>query len=93
MSERTYTIRVEVLNCKENETAIAQAAAYLGYADQSVMAGAMVETVEVQEGVDAHPRHVAVDLTVSLGLSDDKHKRFLDEMKSLRKVISVERQA
>jgi hypothetical protein len=90
MPERTYTIHVEVLNCKENETAIAQAAAYLGYADPSVMTAPTFDTVEVQTDGDGP---IGVDLTVSLHLSDDSYKRFLDEMTTLRKVISVERQA
>jgi hypothetical protein len=90
MPERTYTIHVEVLNCKENETAIAQAASYLGGTVPSVMTAPSFDTVRVEEYPDGP---VGVDLTVSLYLSDDEHKRFLDKLTTLRKVISVERQA
>jgi hypothetical protein len=92
MPERTYTIHVEVLNCRENETAIAQAAAYLAYADRTDSVGPdpTFDYVRVQEDGDGP---IGVDLTVSLYLSKQSYKRFLDEMKSLRKVISVERQA
>lgn len=92
MAKRTYTIHVEVLNCVEDETAIAQAAAYLAYADQSDSVGPdpTFDNVRVQHDGDGP---IGVDLTVTLHLSDNSHKRFLDEMTTLRKVLSVERQA
>lgn len=92
MPRHTFHIVVEVLSCTEERTAIATAASYLAYADQTDTIGyaPAYKNVTVRSN-DAGP--LSVGLTVTLSIQDDDHlKRFMDELTQLSRVLSVERE-
>lgn len=91
MPRQEFHIIVEVLNCKERETAIATAASYLAYTDQTDTIGHAPAYTNVSvRSNDAGP--LTVGLTVEVQISNDKHlKRFMDEITQLSRVLSVER--
>lgn len=87
---KQITAVVEVLDCVDEQTAIATASAYLAYADQTDTFGynpTIHQTRVFQDGDGP----VAVEFTFDANLpSDDDVKRFMDEMAHLSKVMSVE---
>jgi hypothetical protein len=86
---KTYDIKVEVLNCIEERTAIATAASYLAYADQTNTIGYAPEINAVFTHTDGDGP-IAVTLNIIVSLQNDSRKeKFLDEMEHLSKVISV----
>lgn len=90
MRER-FDITVEVLDCVQEETAIATASAYLAYGDQTDTFGyaPTMVGVTVQEDGDGP---IAVTIGTILRVQDDDHlKAFMDELTRMSKVVSVER--
>jgi hypothetical protein len=86
---KTYDIKVEVLDCIEERTAIATAASYLAYADQTNTIGYAPEINSVFTHTDGDgPIAVTVNITISLQ-NDSRKRTFIEEMDRLSKVLSV----
>jgi hypothetical protein len=93
MVRQTFTIRVEVLNCKESDTAIATASSYLTYVDLTNTVGYAPDfrDVEVHE-ISSGP--IGVTFEVSVQVQDDDHlKEIMDQFADITRVESVERES
>lgn len=91
MPRETFQITVEILNRKNENEAIATAAAYLAYADQTDTIGYSPSFTGARSLSDSSGPF-AVILTMELNISNDNHlKEFMDEMAHLSRVKSVER--
>jgi hypothetical protein len=87
----TFNVRVEVLDCNDNKTAIAKASMYLAYGDQTDTVGYSPVIHDVAVHSDSTgPIGVTFRVTLSVG-SDQDLKRFMDELATMSKVQSVER--
>jgi|APHM01.1.fsa_nt_gi hypothetical protein len=92
MVRQTFTIRVEVLKRKQPETAIAAAASYLSYADQTDTIGynpdyRSAEVHSISSGPIAVTFEIAIQIT-----SDRELKDFMSELAGLSHVQAVERE-
>lgn len=86
---KEYDIKVEVLNCIEERTAIATAASYLSYADVTDTIGYSPQINSVFTHTDGDGP-IAVTFSINVSVQDDTHKeRFLDEMEQLSRVLSI----
>jgi (p)ppGpp synthase/HD superfamily hydrolase len=91
MVRETFTIRVEVLDCSDSNTAIANAASYLAYCDTTDTIGNAPNIKEVLvNGNSSGP--TIVNMSICLNISGDEHlQEFMQELATLSKVLSVER--
>lgn len=90
MPRTTFNIRVEVLNRADEQTAIATAAAYLAYSDQTDTIGyaPSFENVCVT-CVDGNP--IGVQFNISLEIVGEEHQdAFIKEMENLSRVVNIE---
>lgn len=91
MARETFTLRVEVLDCIDNGTAIATAAAYLAYGDTTDTIGYAPNIKETEVHTDGDGP-IAVTLSIGVNIQDDDHlKLFMDELATMSKILSVER--
>lgn len=87
----TFYIVVEVLNRKDEKTAIATAASYLAYGDQTDTIGYAPSYNNVNVFSDASaPVRIGFEIEVNIE-NDDHLKNFMDEMEQLSRTMSVER--
>jgi|APHM01.1.fsa_nt_gi hypothetical protein len=86
MPRETYEIEVEVLNRVSRENAIATAASYLSYADQTDTIGhnPSYNNVSVRSN-DAGPISVTFEVSVTLARPND-YIEFIDELDALSKL-------
>lgn len=91
MPREMFSIVVGTLAKADEQVAIADASAYLAFADQTDTFGYSpdIKTVKVYRDEDGP---IAVDIRVSLAVENDAHlKRFVDQMTHLSRVRSLER--